>query len=93
MPTAAPTLSSFTPTSGPVGTSVTITGANFTGATVVAFNGTSAPFNVNSGSQITATVPSGATSGTISVTAPSGTSASGKRFRVTTGGSARAKRA
>jgi Ca2+-binding RTX toxin-like protein len=79
---AAPTLSSFTPTSGPVGTSVTITGANFTGATVVAFNGTSAPFNVNSGSQITATVPSGVTSGSIRVTPPGGTASSSTNFTV-----------
>ena len=37
-----PTVTSFTPTSGPVGTSVTITGTNFTGATQVQFNTTDA---------------------------------------------------
>ena len=61
------------PTSGPIGTSVTIGGSGFTGATDVKFNGTSVGsgnFAVVSGAQITATVPSGATTGPISVTTP-----------------------
>ncbi len=37
----APTLATISPTSGPVGTSVTLTGQNLTGATAVRFNGTS----------------------------------------------------
>jgi hypothetical protein len=61
---AAPTITSFTPASGPVGTSVTITGSGFTGATSVTFNGATASFAVNSSTQVTATVPAGATSGT-----------------------------
>ena len=59
-----PTISSFAPASGPVGSSVTITGTNLTGATAVSFNGTSAAsFTVTSSTQITATVPTGATTG------------------------------
>jgi len=38
----APALTSFTPDSGPAGTSVVLTGTNFTGATDVSFNGVAA---------------------------------------------------
>src|SRR5439155_513367 len=72
----APTISSFTPTAGAVGASVSITGANFTGATAVAFNGASAGFTVNAATKITATVPMGATTGKIGVTTPTGTATS-----------------
>ena len=65
-----PTLTSFTPTSGPVGTSVTITGTNFSSVTSVTFNGTAASYTVNSTTQIVASVPSAATTGTIAVTTP-----------------------
>jgi hypothetical protein len=78
-------ITGFTPVSGNVGTVVTISGANFTGATSVKFNGTAATtFTVNSATQITATVPSGATSGKISVTTPNGTAQSASNFTVTT---------
>ena len=80
----APTVTSFTPASGPVGTSVTITGTGFTGTTAVAFNGAAATTrNVVGDTQITATVPAGATSGTIAVTTPGGTGASAASFTVT----------
>jgi hypothetical protein len=82
-----PTVSSFTPTSGPVGTNVSITGANFTGATSVTFNGTAATnFTVNSDTSINANVPSGATTGKIAVTTGNGTGMSSTNFTVTTGG-------
>src|SRR5882672_814329 len=77
-----PTIASFTPASGPVGTSVTINGTNFTTATAVRFNGTSAGFTVNSASAITATVPAGAATGPISVTNPAGTASSAGSFTV-----------
>src|SRR5205823_192843 len=79
-----PTINSFSPTSGPVGTSVTITGNNFAGAIAVAFNGTGASFTVNTSTQITATVPNGATTGPISVTTPGGTATSAGNFTATT---------
>jgi Divergent InlB B-repeat domain len=77
-----PTISGFSPASGPVGTSVTISGTNFTGATAVAFNGTSASFSVTSATAIQATAPAGATSGPISVTTPGGTATSSGAFTV-----------
>src|SRR6185295_13985558 len=80
---SAPTITSFSPTSGPVGTAVTINGANFSGATSVRFNGTAASFTVVSPTRIDATVPSGATTGRITVTTPSGTATSATNFVVT----------
>jgi hypothetical protein len=78
-----PTITSFTPTSGLVGTSVTITGMHFNGATAVRFNGTSAAaFSVASNTTIQATVPTGATTGPISVTTPRGTGTSTNNFTV-----------
>src|SRR5438552_2836888 len=77
-----PTITSFTPGSGPVGASVTINGTNFTGASAVLFNGTSASFTVNSATAMTTTVPAGATSGPISVTTSDGTASSASSFTV-----------
>jgi hypothetical protein len=80
----APTITSFAPGSGVVGSSVIITGTNFNTATAVAFNGVSDPsFTINSPTQITATVPGGATTGLVSVTNPDGTGSSASNFTVT----------
>jgi len=68
-----PAISSFTPTSAGSGTSVVITGTNFTGATAVSFGGTAASsYTVDSDTQITAVVGAG-TSGSVGVTTPGGT--------------------
>ena len=83
-PIPAPAISSFSPASGPAGTSVTLTGSGLTNASKVAFNGTAAStFTVNSDTQISATVPAGATTGTVVVTTPGGTAASTNSFTVT----------
>ncbi len=78
-----PTITSFNPTSGQVGQAVDIQGTSFTGATSVKFNGTPDPgYVVNSSSDISAHVPTGATSGFITVTTPSGTGTSSQQFVV-----------
>jgi plastocyanin len=86
--TNQPSISGFVPASGGPGTSVTISGSGFTNATAVRFNGTPATFSVASDTQITATVPSGATSGPIGVTGPGGTGTSAASFSVTTAAAA-----
>ena len=77
-----PTVTGFAPPSGPVGTVVTLTGTGLTQATKVTFNATSATFTVNSDTQITATVPTGATTGKIGVTTKGGTASSTGTFTV-----------
>ncbi len=78
---SAPTIAGFSPTSGGAGASVTITGTNLTGASAVSFDGTAAnSYNVESPTQMTATVPAGATSGPISLTTPGGTATSAESF-------------
>jgi len=85
--TNSPTISSFNPSSGAPGTSVTITGTNFTGATSVKFNGmAAASYTVDSATQITAAVANGATTGSISVTTPNGTATSSTNFTVNASG-------
>ena len=80
--TSPPSISGFAPTSGAPGSTVTISGSGFTGATSVRFNGLAATFSVNSDAQITAIVPSGASTGPIRVTGPGGTSTSTTSFTV-----------
>ncbi len=82
-----PTLTRFSPTTGPPGTRVTLTGTYFLGATAVTFNGVRTPrFKVVSGTSIWAFVPPGASSGPISVVTPGGTAVSADPFTVTEGG-------
>jgi hypothetical protein len=77
-----PTISSFTPTSGPFGTRVDILGTNFSWATIVTFHGTRAEFTIDSDSEIHATVPTGASTGWISVAGTSGSAMSASSFAV-----------
>jgi uncharacterized repeat protein (TIGR03803 family) len=70
------------PTGGIVGEGLRILGTDLTGATSVAFNGTAAAFKVVSSTEIVARVPTGATSGFVTVTTPSGTLKSNTRFVV-----------
>jgi uncharacterized repeat protein (TIGR03803 family) len=71
------------PVAGKAGYTIMILGNNLTGTTSVTFNGISATsFSVKSPTRIEATVPSGATSGTIEVATPGGTLSSGVAFQV-----------
>ena len=85
---AAPTVTNVNPNTGPTsgGTSVIITGTNFSGATAVRFGSNSAgSFTVNSATQITATSPAGIGTVDVTVTTPGGTSATSSADRFTYG--------
>lgn len=73
-----PTVTSISPTSGPTagGTTVTITGTNFTGVTSVTFGATAASgFTFNTSTSITATSPAGTGTVDVRVTTGGGTTA------------------
>ncbi len=70
------------PSAGKAGQRVIILGTNLTGTTSVTFKGKGAKFKVVSGTEITASVPTGATTGTVQVVTPGGTLNSNVPFRV-----------
>lgn len=79
-----PSIKNFTPTQGPVGTPVAITGVSLTQASKVTFGGVKATtFVVNSDTKVTANVPTGAKTGKIAITTPGGTATSSAVFTVT----------
>ncbi|MFN0084369.1 MAG: hypothetical protein ACKVX9_03170, partial [Blastocatellia bacterium] len=67
--TPCPSVSGLSPSAGQVGSTLIINGVGFTGVTAVRFNNNSisASFTINSDTQITATVPSGAATGAITI--------------------------
>jgi len=73
---------SLVPTTAKPGNRVVILGQGLTGTTAVSFNGSAAQFTVNSATYLTATVPSGATSGFVTVTTPAGKLTSNRQFQV-----------
>ena len=78
-----PTVTGFTPTSGPVGTSVTVTGTQLASVTVASVNG--APGTITgtpTATSLTFTVGPGSSTGPISVTSLAGTSTSTSNFTV-----------
>jgi len=78
---SAPTIASFTPTSGGAGTVVTLTGTNLAGTTAISFHGTAGTGIVNiDATHASAVVPAGATTGTVSVTTPGGSATSANSF-------------
>jgi hypothetical protein len=81
---AAPTITSFSPTSGPIGTKVTITGSGLYGATIE-FNGFGATTVSASpdGTHAVVAVPDEATSGPITVMSQTGTAQAPASFTIT----------
>jgi hypothetical protein len=77
-----PSIKTFSPPSGPVGTPVVITGMSLSQTTAVKFGTVTASFTVNSDTQVTATVPAGAVTAKISITTPGGTAVSATNFTV-----------
>lgn len=81
---SAPTVTAVAPATGPAtgGTSIVITGTNFSGASAVVFGGSAAAaFTVNSATQITATSPAGTGTVDVRVTTTGGTSATSSADR------------
>ncbi len=79
-----PKIKTFTPTSGAVGTLVTITGSGFKQALGVGFGDMiPAKFTIVSDTEVTATVPTGAKTGPVGVKTKSGTGISSQVFTVT----------
>src|SRR5262249_23780321 len=72
----------FSPTSGPVGTSVTITGTGPKQTTKVTFDGKSATFTVIKDTEVTADVPTGGVTGKIAVVTKGGSASSATSFTV-----------
>lgn len=82
---AAPTVSAFVPTSGTIGTKITVKGAGFTGTTAVKIGGAAATFMVKSDKALVVTVPVNAATGAIFVTTAGGTGRSAKAFTMIPG--------
>ncbi len=81
-----PSIIEFTPNSGTIATSVTIYGTGFSSTpsqNTVKFNGTTATVSSATPTQIVTTVPTGATTGPITVNTPMGLATSSTPFTVT----------
>jgi hypothetical protein len=79
-----PSVLSVTPSTGPAGSRVVLTGSGFTGATAVHFGDVSSEkIDIDSDEQITATVPTGTGIVDVTVTTPAGTSVTSEAARFT----------
>ena len=87
-PQAAPTITSFTPTTGLVGTTITIKGTNLENTASVTFNGkkvivAATTFTTDTNTKLKLKVPAGAKSGTLTVATSGGSATSTTKFKVT----------
>jgi IPT/TIG domain len=79
----APEITGFSPGRGPVGSTVVLTGINFTATSGVTFNGTpSTSFSVDADTRLLAAVPAGATDGPITVVNAGGSDVTDGIFEV-----------
>jgi len=79
-----PVISTFSPPSGVAGTPVTISGSSLTQTTIVTFGGVQATtVTVDSDTQVTANVPTGAITGPIIITTAGGKAYTSGSFAVT----------
>ena len=81
-PPEGPLVESFSPAAGIPGATVTLDGLGYDSATEVLFGGQTASYTVVSPTQITATVPVGATTGPITVVSPDGEGSGASPFTV-----------
>jgi len=81
---AGPTITSFSPAQGPVGTLVTITGTSLGSPTAFSIGGVAAIVVSNTGTQLVGLVMPGAATGVVSITAGGGTATSTNKFTITT---------
>ncbi|MBS9464340.1 BspA family leucine-rich repeat surface protein, partial [Flagellimonas sp. 389] len=84
-PTSKPTISGFTPSSGPVGTAVTINGTNFSttpASNTVKIGAITATVSTATATKLTISVPQGASTGAVSV-GVGGETVTGSTFTVT----------
>jgi hypothetical protein len=79
----APVISSFSPASGPVGTLVTITGADLTGAIAITFGANTGIIVSNTGTKLVSMVMPGAATGSLVVSTPGGATTANGSFTVT----------
>ncbi len=79
----APAITAISPSSGPVGTLVTITGTDLHNPTAFTIGGVTAIVITNTGTQITGMVMPGATTGPVTITTADGTASSAVNFTIT----------
>ena len=80
---AAPTISSFSPSTGAVGKPVTITGTNLDSATLITIGGANALILSNTSTKLVAMVMPGAVTGSVAITTTGGTATGSGNFTVT----------
>jgi hypothetical protein len=85
-PSGPASISSFSPTTGPVGITITVFGANLSDVRTATVGGVNAPVLDVTGSRVVIKVPDAAVTGQVTLTSAGDTATSRLRFTVTTSG-------